>query len=71
MLYLIVLLGCHINYIMDDRINTAIVVISSLQNENTNIEWFLSGGIKDKSISIISEADKMESHLLNCYKMLP
>ena len=62
---LLVLLGCNINYILDDRITTAITY-SSMYN-NTNISWFLSGGIKNKDESNISEADIMKEKISAFY----
>lgn len=54
---LIVVLGCNISFILNDRIYTAIKFVENLQN--TNIHWFLSGGIKYDLGETISEAEKM------------
>jgi hypothetical protein len=42
--YLMILLGCNNRIILNDRINTAINHVLNLND--TNINWFLSGGIK-------------------------
>ena len=54
---LLILLGCNISYLLNDRINTAINFVGKF-NE-TNIHWFLSGGIKNPKEDIITEAEKM------------
>jgi hypothetical protein len=61
---LIILLGCHIASILNDRIHTALSFARFIQNNNhTNIDWFLSGGIKDKDKNSSSEADMMRETL--------
>ena len=66
MFALIVLLGCNIEFILNDRIQTAIQLSEMLTPNYQQIDWFLSGGIKDKSvIGAIAEADKMETRILN------
>jgi uncharacterized SAM-binding protein YcdF (DUF218 family) len=60
---LFILLGCNIQFILEDRIKKAIE-FSFMQN-NTKIDWFLSGGIKDPNIDTISEADKMKQIIYN------
>lgn len=54
---LLILLGCNIFNILDNRIKTAINFAGKF-NE-TNIDWFLSGGIKNPDQDIITEAEKM------------
>jgi uncharacterized SAM-binding protein YcdF (DUF218 family) len=62
---LIILLGCHIGYILDDRIHAALSFSQSIQNYSiTNIDWFLSGGIKDIDKNTRSEADKMREKIV-------
>jgi len=70
---LIILLGCHIINILQDRIETAVELATSIgasapcQNNSdldpTSITWFLSGGVKDplNNPSGISEAEKMSN----------
>ena len=72
MFALIVLLGCNIEFILNDRIQTAIQLSENLTPNYQRIDWFLSGGIKDKSLvglgaggaMAIAEADKMETRIL-------
>ena len=68
---LIILLGCHISLLLNDRVNTAIQYLINIeQNELINIDWFLSGGIKyhSTSVKLLSEADKMEQLIINNFK---
>ena len=68
---LIILLGCHISHILMDRVNTS-VTFANVYNSNvkyyelyeTKINWFLSGGIKNKHEGTLTEAEKMKN-LLN------
>jgi uncharacterized SAM-binding protein YcdF (DUF218 family) len=53
--FIIIVLGCHIPYIQNDRINTAIQFSNEL---NSSIVWFLTGGIKLPT-DRISEAKQM------------
>jgi uncharacterized SAM-binding protein YcdF (DUF218 family) len=71
MFALIVLLGCNIEFILNDRIQTAIQLSEILTPDYQQIDWFLSGGIKDKSAMgavggaiAVAEADKMETRIL-------
>jgi hypothetical protein len=69
---LIILLGCHISHILMDRVNTA-TTFANLYNSNVKyyelneykINWFLSGGIKNKGTSDLTEAEKMKNALSN------
>ena len=54
---LLILLGCNISYLLSNRIDTAINFVGKF-NE-TNVDWFLSGGIKNPNEDIITEAEKM------------
>lgn len=54
---LLILLGCNISYLLSNRINTAVNFAGKF-NE-TNVDWFLSGGIKNPSEDTITEAEKM------------
>lgn len=56
---LIVLLGCHLSYLLNDRINTAIQFAEYKSKYNSNIVWFLSGGIKEPSVSKQTESEIM------------
>ena len=60
---LIVLLGCHLSYLLNDRINTATQFAEYKSKYNSNIVWFLSGGIKDTTISTRTEAEIMASSI--------
>jgi uncharacterized SAM-binding protein YcdF (DUF218 family) len=59
---LIILLGCNISYLLQDRITTAVQFAGNL-NE-TNVNWFLSGGIKNPLEDKITEAEKMAQKIL-------
>lgn len=61
---LIVLLGCHIPFLLNDRIMTAIQFADMDIQTHTNINWFLSGGIKNPSTSDITEAEKMAEQIM-------
>ena len=54
---LIILLGCNITTILYDRIYTALTISEAYPN--AQIDWFLSGGIKDPARDTTSEAEKM------------
>jgi hypothetical protein len=51
---LILLLGCHIQRLLNGRVETAIEFAT---NTNTTIDWFLSGGVKEPGK--INEAEYM------------
>ena len=54
---LLVLLGCNISYLLNDRITTAVHFANGYNK--TSINWFLSGGIKNPSEDTVTEAEKM------------
>jgi uncharacterized SAM-binding protein YcdF (DUF218 family) len=54
---LLILLGSNISYLLNDRVHTAIHFVGKYND--TNIDWFLSGGIKNPNEDTISEAEKM------------
>ena len=54
---LLILLGCNISYLLNDRITTAVKFASNFID--TNVNWFLSGGIKNTHEDTITEAEKM------------
>jgi hypothetical protein len=58
---LLILLGCNISYLLNNRIDTAINFVGKL-NE-TNVDWFLSGGIKNPDQDTVSEAEKMAKQI--------
>lgn len=64
---LFILLGCNVNEILYDRIDTAVQFASELNNatHSTQIDWYLSGGIKNDigSEVSVSEAVKMNQIL--------
>ena len=60
---LIIVLGCHVAYLLNDRIKTAITLMGVLHPEN--IDWGFSGGIKNKMVDKVSEAEKMKKMLSN------
>ena len=55
---LIIVLGCHVAYLLNDRIQTAVQLTTVLPKEN--IVWGFSGGIKNKMADKVSEAEKMK-----------
>ena len=59
---LLILLGCNISYLLQDRIDTA-VQFAAIFNE-TNVNWFLSGGIKNPLEDRITEAEKMAKKII-------
>jgi len=59
---LFILLGCNIPEILNNRIETAINFASFLNS--TRIDWYLSGGIKNKFEDTVSEAVKMSNVLI-------
>jgi len=54
---LLILLGCNIFNLLDNRIKTAVVFAGNFND--TNVDWFLSGGIKNPNEDTITEAEKM------------
>jgi hypothetical protein len=57
---LIILLGCNIATLLYDRINTALSISSAYTESEDQVDWFLSGGIKDPtSNATTSEAARM------------
>ena len=55
---LIIVLGCNIAYLLNDRIKTAVQLTTVLPNEK--IVWGFRGGIKNKMADKVSEAEKMK-----------
>jgi uncharacterized SAM-binding protein YcdF (DUF218 family) len=59
---LLILLGCNISYLLNDRIRTAIQFASTVTintNGTASVNWFLSGGIKNPNEDTVTEAEKM------------
>ena len=54
---LFILLGCHINELLNGRIETAIGL--AMAGGGVKTDWFLSGGIKNPREDTVSEAEKM------------
>ena len=61
---LIIVLGCHIAYLLNDRIQTAVQLTTTIM-DNQNIVWGFSGGIKNKMVDKVSEAEKMKKIVTN------
>jgi uncharacterized SAM-binding protein YcdF (DUF218 family) len=58
---LLVLLGCNVPYLLNDRIATAVKFANHFNNES--VDWFLSGGIKNPAEDIVTEAEKMAAQI--------
>ena len=58
---LLVVLGCNISNLLHDRIQTAVHFVQQLND--TNVHWFLSGGIKNPNEDTITEAEKMANEI--------
>lgn len=58
---LLILLGCNIFTLLENRIKTAVVFADKFNS--TNIDWFLSGGIKNPNEDTITEAEKMAEQI--------
>lgn len=67
---MIILLGCNLIHILNDRVNSAIT-FANFYNSNVNyydlydykITWFLTGGVKNKNHNALTEADTMKNIL--------
>jgi len=60
---LLVLLGCNVPYLLNDRIATAVKFSNRFNNESVSVDWFLSGGIKNPAEDTVTEAEKMASQI--------
>jgi hypothetical protein len=58
---LLILLGCNISHLLNNRINTAINFVGKFND--TNVDWFLSGGIKNPHEDTVTEAEKMAQQI--------
>ena len=63
MKFLIMILGCNVIDLLNNRMKTGINF--ALNERNVEIDWFLSGGIKNQGESLESEAYKMSKMILN------
>ena len=54
---LLILLGCNISNLLNNRIDTAVNFVGKFND--TKVDWFLSGGIKNSNEDTITEAEKM------------
>jgi uncharacterized SAM-binding protein YcdF (DUF218 family) len=59
---LVILLGCSVHSLLVDRVSTALEFAKLNQSEH--ITWFLSGGIKNKNIKQLTEAELMANYLI-------
>jgi uncharacterized SAM-binding protein YcdF (DUF218 family) len=57
-LLLFILLGCNVPSLLDGRIKKAVDYANATANA-TQIDWFLSGGIKNPAEDTVTEAEKM------------
>jgi hypothetical protein len=60
---LLVLLGCNVPYLLNDRIATAVKFANRFNNESVSVDWFLSGGIKNPAEDTVTEAEKMAAKI--------
>ena len=58
---LLVLLGCNITYLLNNRISTAVEFASGFNK--TSVNWFLSGGIKNPLEDTLTESEKMMAQI--------
>lgn len=58
---LLVLLGCNISNLLNDRISTAVQFAGNFNK--TSVNWFLSGGIKNPLEDTVTEAEKMAAKI--------
>jgi hypothetical protein len=57
-LLLFILLGCNVPTLLEGRIKKAVEFANATANA-TQIDWFLSGGIKNPTEDTVTEAEKM------------
>jgi vancomycin permeability regulator SanA len=60
---LFILLGCQIARLLNGRIQTAVDFVNT-NHQNTTVDWFLSGGVKNGSLDTMSEAEQMARTIL-------
>jgi len=64
---LLIVLGSNIPYLLKNRIDTAVQFVGKNFNK-TNVNWFLSGGIKNPLEDTLSEAEKMKKQITDLEK---
>jgi hypothetical protein len=65
-LLLFILLGCNVPSLLDGRIKKAVDYANATVNA-TQIDWFLSGGIKNPAEDTVTEAEKMMHAISSSY----
>jgi len=63
---LLIILGCNISHLLNDRITTAVQFAGNF-NE-TSVNWFLSGGIKHLTEDVLTESEKMAAQIMEFEK---
>jgi uncharacterized SAM-binding protein YcdF (DUF218 family) len=58
---LFVLLGCSVSYLLNNRITTAVQFAREFNT--SQLDWFLSGGIKNPLEETVTEAEKMATQI--------
>ena len=61
---LLVLLGCNVPYLLNDRVRTATQFANTNAYANAHVTWFLSGGIKNPTEDRETEAEKMAKQIV-------
>lgn len=64
-LLLFIMLGCNVPALLEGRIKKSIEFANSETNNTTQIDWFLSGGIKNPDQDTVTEAEKMSQMIAN------
>jgi hypothetical protein len=64
-LLLFIMLGCNVPALLEGRIKKSIEFANTETNNTTQIDWFLSGGIKNPDQDTITEAEKMTQMIAN------
>ena len=59
------MLGCNVPALLEGRIKKSIEFANTETNNTTQIDWFLSGGIKNPDQDTITEAEKMTQMIAN------
>jgi uncharacterized SAM-binding protein YcdF (DUF218 family) len=64
-LLLFIMLGCNVPALLEGRIKKSIEFANTETNNTTQIDWFLSGGIKNPDQDTVTEAEKMTQMIAN------
>lgn len=64
-LLLFIMLGCNVPALLEGRIKKSIEFANTESNNTTQIDWFLSGGIKNPDQDTVTEAEKMTQMIAN------